>query len=299
MTFILNELMTVGDSLSLSIDTILSGIENIVDRPLDFNLAAHARDMTSISSDEWSDAASGGVKIPGTMGFTGDVELDYQFLQLDETAFVLDGIDWVIVTNVGIIDGKLHLQTRQTDAYNSNYNYGLFNLLDSDGNRISSIFDISMNGYREAAFEIPNGLSEYRLAVSGMEIENVVHGPCNMSFVIESELQKKSLKDTLTQSPYFDRIEVTCSPISTTVMFYYEEFFGDDTASEILKEIVDYYKSFTEPYLTLTDGSTIQLELSSSMFDNGGIGSVEFDSVYFDISELNSITVCGEEYFFE
>jgi len=297
LTVILHEPMREGDSLSLPIDTILSGIEPIEGRPIDFDLSSHAHESESISQDAWNEAASSGVKTPGTAAYTGDSEPDIMLLPLNETAFSLDGIDCAIVTNIGIIDGYLHLQIKQTDAYDSNYNNGYFELLDSENNRTSSYFDISINGYRELVFEIPKGLSDYRLAITGEEIENVVHGPWNMSFVIDSEIPKKCLTAVPSASLYFSGIHVTCSPISTTIWLNCPEgFFGDGTLG-ILKTMHDYYLSFDVPYLTLTDGSVIQLEASVSSFDNTG-GSAELESVYFDISKLNSITICGEEYFF-
>ena len=296
LTVTLNEPVSTGDRLSLPIDTILSGIKRIDAEPIAFDLAAHAKDSTGISQEEWNDAASGGMNMPGTAGFTGDVEPNMVFLPPDKTALALDGIDWAVVTNIGVIDGYLHLQIKETDAFNSEYNRGYIFLLDRDGNQIHSAFGSKTNGYEEMAFEVSDDLSAYRLAVSGEQIENVVQGPWNMSFVIESELPEKTVTVIPGSSPYFTGIDVTCSPISTSIWFYSEEATGDG-APEIIHAMSAYYRGFGVPYLTLKDGSVIPLEASGSIFDNAG-GSADLESVYFDISKLKSITICGEEYFF-
>ena len=296
LTFPLHEPVRMGDRLSLPVDTILSGVERFDAKPVAFDLAAHALDSAGISQDEWNDAASGGVKMPGTAAYTGAEEPNFILLPLDKTALALDGIDWAVVTNIGVIDGCLHLQIKHTDAYNSDYNYGHFHLLDSEGNTVYSYFDIGINGYREMAFEIPGGLSAYRMAFSGEKIENVVHGPWNMSFVIDSELPKQTITVTPAASLYFTEIDVTCSPISTSIWFYSEEVMGEG-ALEAIRAMSDYYAGFEAPYLTLTDGSVIPLEFSGSAFDNAG-GTADYESIYFDIGNLKSITICGEEYFF-
>ena len=300
LTMVLHQSAGIGDRLELDIDAILSGINSIDCEPLGLDIAAYANNSETISLDEWNDNVSGGVKMPGTMGHTGDEDPGIeQLLKTDELEFSIPGIDWAVITNIGVIDSRLHLQYKRTAAYNGDYNVGYFSLLDASGTAIYSCFDICMNGYSEMVFDIGGlDLTTLRLAVSGSRIDNVVLGPWNMSFVVNQETPKKSISVIPSDSPYFKKLEIICSPLATSVQMLSDEWQeSDGDIFEYFQMVREYFSGFGAPYLTLKDGSTVILEMQSSMLDSMG-GFDEYESIYFDIEELYSITFCGEEYLF-
>ena len=303
LTMYIHDPVSLGDILNLNIDTILSGIDYIDSEPLDFDIAVLAVDRNTISIDEWNDFASGGVKMPGTMGQTGDDDLsNIQLLRIGGMEASIPGIDWAVITNIGLVDGRVHIQYKRTEAYNSDYNIGYFSLLDNSGTAISDFFSIRMAEYSEMAFNIGGlDLADLKLAVSGNRVDNVVLGPWNMSFVVDQETPKVSITAEPADSPYFSRIEVTCSPIATSIRLEMNEQADNETYYfedvEYLNNISRYFASYGLPYLTLDDGTIVNFEIYGLSFDiTGGCG--DYESAYFDVERLYSITICGEEYVF-
>ena len=119
-------------------------------------------------------------------------------------------------------------------------------------------------------------------------------------------------------SPVFARIEVTCSPVMTGISMMAHgaiidengyatraiegyDYLTSDEKTEIqmvyINEILEYFRSFERPFLTLDDGTIIACEYPNDSFDWLG-GGTWFPTNYFDIETLYSITICGEEYFF-
>ena len=304
MNFI--EPVNLGDTIELNIDAVLSGVRYIESEALGFDIAAYATSSESITADEWSDAASGGVEMPGTAGFTGDSPpdgLSYRddgmpvipLLELDKMEVGIGGIDWAVITNAGVTDGRLHLQIRLTDTYNMDYNYGWLHLLDGEGNTIQSFHDVSMGDYREMVFDVGDAdLQTIRLAVTGYHYDYVIPGPWSVSFVADQKMPKETVTFTPIDSPYFKTIELTYSSLATSLWIPLKD--EDDMEGSGYTRIVgDYISSFESPYLTLDDGSVVALGIQSMMVDPT-IASADYRSEYFDISMLRSITFCGEEY---
>jgi hypothetical protein len=308
LTLIFTEPIHSGDILEISIDAILSGNEYIESKVLDFDISANAVNNKTISEEEWSIIASDGAELPGVAGVTGNDlpdGLSYRddglpiipLLELDKMEVKIGGIDWAVVTNAGIVDGLLHLQTKYTASYNGDYNYGFLHLLSSDGSAIQSFYDRRIGAYHESVFDVRGiDLDAIQLAVSGPEFENVLLGPWNMSFTADQKMPKRTITVNPAESLYFEKIDITYSPLATSFEI---SLTGNDEwdVREYLSLVSNYIKSFEPPYYSLTDGSVITLDMHGMMVDPT-IGSADYRSEYFDIEKLRSITFCGEEYFF-
>jgi hypothetical protein len=149
-------------------------------------------------------------------------------------------------------------------------------------------------------------------------VYEVIRGEWRIDFTVEQAMQNRILIAYPDASPVIAKLEVTCSPVRTSIRFTahgavisengywtrlvdgYDEMTDSDkidVQSVFGSEIGDYYRSFDKPFLTLDDGSIITLEYPNEVFDWLG-GSVWFPTEYYDIDSLMSITFCGVEYFF-
>jgi len=271
--------------------------------------------------------------------YAGAQTADYQpeaLLRLDAMEAAIGGIDWAVVTNAGIINGQLHLQFRRTENYHRHVNEGQLHVIDGNGERLGRLFEISRGSYNEMVFDISGigDLADIRLASDGEQIDNTLLGPWSISFVVEQELPRLIIMtadpdgspnyNAVPQgSPYFVRLEIKCTPISTiivmhsihsdiveledgTLMQVRPEEFENKSDSEILEimgafnnEVLAWFLEFDMPYLNLNVVSVIVLEWGGQgvFFDYYG-GHASYVSEYFDIGSLYSITFCGEEYLF-
>ena len=148
-------------------------------------------------------------------------------------------------------------------------------------------------------------LTDYKLAISGVFYEHVIHGPWELSFTVTSELPQKSMTVYPIDSPYFAKIQIEVTPIKTVLIINphgSRELKENETTiqnPEInLNEMVNYVFDTDWTYLTLKDGTTIPLTPSDTIFDTD-IGWTSYRSEFFETEELHSLTFCGEEFIFE
>ena len=134
--------------------------------------------------------------------------------------------------------------------------------------------------------------------------EHVIHGPWELSFTITSELPLRSMTVFPVDSPYFAKIKIEVTPMKTVLVINphgsseldeNEVVFRDMKID--LNEMVNYVFDSGLTYLTLKDGSIVTLNPSDSIFDTD-IGWASYQSEFFDIYELYSISFCGEEFVF-
>ena len=311
---------------------------------LDFDLAGHAVDRVSTSLEVWHETneklgeayVSGGWM--GGLGFDGDIdtaiwgegpERPVRPLEHGTMNLLIDGVDGVCISNIGIADGFLHVQFRSVaeSAQERNKSYNFFNeqlcVIDGTGNVIDWYYCVT--GYdHELMFDIGDraDFTDWRLALKSWatEIDEVIHGSWRIPFTVEKAMEHRTLIVYLNDDPVFSKLEVECSPVkfdirmtgqgvfinergeSTRLVEGYDRDSGGRTSGieiqrEYANEIVEYYQSFELPYLTLEDGSIITLEPGNNMFDWLG-GTVWCQTDYYDIETIRSITFCGVEYFF-
>jgi len=305
----------LGSQIDFSIDAILSGIEYISHQPIDFDIAAHICVGETVSMEEWLESIIISPKDSISSGTSGDVNEDARFLKTGAMAVEIPGIDWAIMTNVGMIEGMLHLQMEYTDKWNHDYNYGSFSLLDGDGNNIEYSRHIdkgnyTQGSYQELVFDIGDNaeLSSFRLAFSGVRVEHIIAGTWEVGFAVDRLLPSVAMTAFPQDSPYFTELDITCSPMTTSIRAATANpenpDWGDRSSSEILavmdkyiQGMMDYVNGFEPPHLILTDGSIVPIERLNSMYDYY-CGDIWGESLFFDIDKLFSITFCGEVYEF-
>ena len=296
----------IGRTIKLSIDAVLSGLGYFENQPLDFDIAAYATGKETVSVEEWVRAAGG-----NSYGMTS-IEETIMLLKPGEMEVVIDGINWAVISNFGVVDGRLHLQYRQTEEYSMSYNYGFehLSLLDVNGEVIPIYFSINNSDFFELVFDIGDmsDLASLQLAVSGMSIKHIIRGPWELSFSVDKEMPKKTIKAVPADSPFIIGIEITTSPMSTTIVMSLSDQRQELTDMEdpemidymmgYVQRVVDYVEGFPLPHLTLDDGSIIPLEIGAGCMYDIDTGWAEYVSAYFDIEKLHSITFCEQEYLF-
>ena len=244
---------------------------------------------------------------------------------------VIGGFDWAVVSNAGVADGFLHVQIRfiydnERDLLSNKYSqYANFCIIDGNGNATGIYYQVNNSGYLNMMFEIDAdaGLSDLTLALWGDEFipDNIIRGLWSIDYAVDKAMPNRALTAYTEDSPVIAKVEVTSSPVRTSMQLTAHgvvidennyisrpavaaDGYEDKTASEKMEiqrvfgnEIAEYYRSFDTPHLTLDDGSIIVLWAHNEMIDWFGV-SVWWPTVYFDIERLQSITICGVEYFF-
>jgi len=300
--------VNIGDSIEIYIDTILSNVLFVENQEVGFDISAHATNTETSTPEEWTSAV--GEEGVGSDSWawddstaSGDKPVPLAIGNMDVP---INGVDWAVVTNSGFLNGMLHIQVKHTDEYNAFFNRGFFSLIDKSGNTIHNSHSISAGRYEELLFDIGEDatLTDYKLAISGVFYEYVIHGPWELSFTVTSELPLRSMTAFPIDSPYFAKIEVEVTPMKTVLVI------NPHGSSELdenevtyhniqidLNEMVNYVFGSDWTYLTLHDGSIVVLNPFDTIFDID-IGWASYQSEFFDIDELYSITFCGEEFVF-
>ena len=159
----------------------------------------------------------------------------------------------------------------------------------------------------------------------GNRYEHTILGPWQMSFTVNAQIPPKTISACPADSPFLAKLDIECSPIATTISIISHrsrEVGGDlidpkdvflnagdteaiDAWNRYVEEtdvytlsMLDYIRSFGEPYLTLKDGSIISLSQVRSSHGADG-GQADYFGDYFDIGDLYSVTFCGEVYVFD
>jgi hypothetical protein len=320
---------------AFSIDTVLTSVTREGNEFLDFDLAGYANDSESISLEEWHEAHQGGGWMGG-LGWASDPDAasiweepirPVRPLEHGTMNVPICGVDLTYISNVGIADGFLHVQFMSTieDLHERNQNYNFLNehlcLVDSNDNVIDWYYCVTGDDH-ELMFDISDNtdFTGWRLALKGGEsvIDNVIRGEWRIPFTVEKAMENRILIVYPGDDSIFSMLEIKCSPVMFSAnMAVHGAVISEDgewirplegydektdpekinLQQEYINEITEYFLSFEPPYLTLNDGSRIILESINDSFDWLG-GSVWCSTDYYDIETIQSITFCGEEYFF-
>ena len=191
---------------------------------------------------------------------------------------------------------------------------------------IDAIFSNFLGELEYIDFDFENNDYEaWIMYFCGNRYEHTILGPWEMSFTVNAQIPPRTISVSPTDSPYLAKLDIECSPMATTISVISHrsrEVGGDlidakdvylnagdneaiDAWNRYVEEtdaymfsMVDYIRSFGEPYLTLTDGSIISLVRFRSSYVADG-GQAYYFGDYFDIEDLYSITFCGEMYIFD
>ena len=214
--------VNIGDLIEIHIDSILSSVLFIENQEVGFDISVHATSTETSTPEEWASVV--GEEGFGTDSWAGDyltASGDRLVpLAIGNMDVPIEGIDWAVVSNSGFLDGMLHIQVKHTDKYNDYFNRGFFSLIDKSGNTIHNSHSISAGRYEELLFDIGENaiLTDYKLAISGVFYEYVIHGPWDLNFTVTSELPLKSMTVFPVDSPYFAKIEAEVTPMKTVLM---------------------------------------------------------------------------------
>jgi len=155
-----------------------------------------------------------------------------------------------------------------------------------------TLMGISMQNMRMTPFEV----GEYvTLIIESVLTDEIIYGSWELNFPITAMAERTEFTTELQGSRYFERIDVEISPMVTFV-FLAAAAFDDEVTREVLQSMIDYTADvFDNTYITLKDGSKIELFVRDTMFGAEG-GTFVFTSLYFDVSQVYSITVMRAEY---
>ncbi|MCL2153657.1 MAG: hypothetical protein FWH57_12010 [Oscillospiraceae bacterium] len=255
-------------------------------------------------------AASSGLEIT-LLSAVVDRNLAYLTIEIRDTedARLSDSIS---VLNESMSDNIHYIATGPT-TYNEAENKATLAL--------TVLYGYNVADQGSASLSIDTILSGINLSLDSMTADRTVttiNGLWVINYTVEKSMDKRVLIAYPEDSPIIYKLEVTCTPVMfsfritahgvivdengdhTRLVEGYNDLTSDeksDIQMEFIEEIMDFYRSFDDPFLTLDDGSIIYLEPKNDSFDWLG-GSSWCYTNYYDIETIKSITFCGEEYFF-
>jgi hypothetical protein len=306
----------MGENM-FKLEAVYSGVEYSAHKQLDFDLAANLYSGGSLTFDEW-DAEFNPNSEPSVHTTSEDKNLqpeNLNFLPRSDMYIITEPMYWLPLTNLGVIDGLLHIQVKNIGNH-SRVETSVLGLLDSDDVYYDSVFGIQgplSGGYSEFVFDLGGrDVSEFQLAFNGSLAENVIRGPWDISYTVPDESMVKTVTETFTppkDAPYSNMVasvEFTVSAVHTTMKYYTTRSEEFRTISHPIEEQRTYIEDVNavlsdifgeEAFITLSDGSTISLLRGQGMADAMG-ATIDLETEYFDMNELYSITYFGTEFVF-
>lgn len=218
-------------------------------------------------------------------------------LKQDALSIPFSTIDWIKISNIGFVDGELHIQTTlEDDCFN---NLMSLSFVDENNNKVyDSLFSVGygrssvdlntgLARYYEFVFEDINNLSQVkdlRLSLDIAEYGQYFEGNWEAKFKVPAEAKK---------------IEI---PVSNKLKISGEEITVDKMTLSPL-EVSIYYKSNNTDtqnnddvlYVTYKDGSVINLTFLSKGTDNNNNVTYEFSGEVIKIEDVKSININGIE----
>lgn len=152
---------------------------------------------------------------------------DIDILEKDKLNIKFNEITYMNITNIGIINNQLHIQTKwDKDKFD---NHGLLYLTDNEGNKINASsanisysFDengttIYGNDYIEYIFDLKNiNLNNIKLNADIFYSENYIEGPWKTRFKIESISEIKTIDNNIYELGTNNKIKI--SPLGVSIL---------------------------------------------------------------------------------
>ena len=145
------------------------------------------------------------------------------------------------------------------------------------------------------------------LVFAGTITEEVIPGPWTFTFPVTAQADRYEFTVSLRDSQFFTKADIVISPMATTIDFYLLAEYGEADNQDFLQLLVDYLTNYIgsgfgitsscadEIFITLKDGSEVRLFTEFLMTDAWGVRFTA-TSLYFNISDMYSITLLGVEY---
>jgi hypothetical protein len=200
----------------------------------------------------------------------------------DQTNVLIAGIPWAVISNIGYVDDKLHIQTRYAEGYDQylrdSGSTANLQLLDENGTEIP--FALHAYGYAGAGYHEEyiydvdrETIKTCNLNMWRQVVDETIAGPWNLTFKVESEVPNFDFSDK--------NLKFEVTPLGVEI--------------KISRNAVDYNEISHENavnYILLKDGTKIPLYVSSGDMDNDtGKGTVRFVNDYYNIEKFKSVII--------
>lgn len=218
-----------GKKISMKISSLLTGAKrNEYDTKINMSEIFENKFIASVEHVKAKDITGGSAKEIGAITNSYSIAL----LKRDELEIKIPGVDWMSITNIGFVDGKLHIQINP-DNNMGRFNHGHFYFADSEGNSVyyntdSIYFDEYKQGgtiyggdYIEYIFDISDikQLEGLKLMGSFTTYDRFIEGQWESTFIVEQIGENKVL-DTNIKLDEITIKKVTVSPLGVTLMAY-------------------------------------------------------------------------------
>lgn len=179
-----------GRKISVNVNSFLSGKEYYKEVDTGIILKDIANRVTKTIPLNMDNISGSGGNIFEELDKKGIINV----LKTDETKILLPNIDFVSISNIGYVDGRLHVQTKWTGSIDD---HGFLYLTNSSGDRINPsniYFGIDEEGntkygseYIEYIFKVkPTQIFKYNLYGEFVKNNNYIEGDWHTTFRIES-----------------------------------------------------------------------------------------------------------------
>lgn len=212
--------------MTVRINTLMSGAarEDGYPVPVDWNSLLQRKEKNSYEMLN-SDQISG---LGGDIANGMDTD-SFQVLRRDQTNIAVQGVNWMHISNIGFVNGKLHVQINP-DNEMGGYNHGFFYFIDEQGHKL----DIPENSisyghymkdgvgyggdYIEYIYDLSSvkALNKLRLQGSFTNIGEVIQGKWEASFDLNQLNRSKRGHINLGKN-VGAQVEATLSPIGITL----------------------------------------------------------------------------------
>ncbi|KGP80305.1 MULTISPECIES: DUF4179 domain-containing protein [unclassified Paenibacillus] len=220
----------LSNRMSVQISSFLSGATKEENYDSRLNLSEHLSKKQQYEVDTLDPLKDW---ISGWGGESAQELSEQEFIHVlrqDQTHIKLPGIDWMYISNIGFVDGKLHIQINPDDEMGG-YNHGYFFFTDDRGNKQ----DIAMNSvsygsytkdgtnyggdYEEYIFDISNisQLEHLQLKGNFTRYDQFVTGKWETTFDLKQDSLSKTGETTLVMNEDI-RTEIKVSSLGVTLM---------------------------------------------------------------------------------
>ncbi|MBU9713215.1 DUF4179 domain-containing protein [Evansella tamaricis] len=229
----------------------------------------------------------GGGKLYHQLSKEGNVHV----LKPNQNIISLPGIDFMHISNVGIIDNRLHIQANWTE--NGMDDHGYFYFIDKNGNEVHPS-NIYFGTDDSGATNYGREFTEYIFSIDNIDLENdklmgyfvssekFLTGNWNATFRIPATGEEKTT-DFNQEFETWTSDTVSISPLGITI-YGIGEF---------------NHSSNVEVNATMTDGSSLAFDSIRSFSDNDRITVKFLPDRILDISKIQSVNINGIDIFNE
>ena len=209
-----------GKKVIVQVDSFLSGKEHFENVNTEIILADITSKIPKTISLNMHNSPGGGGDLYEELYKEGTINI----LKPDQTNITLPNIDFVHISNIGYIDGRLHVQTKWPDGIDKHGFLYLTNTTDGCINPSNVYFGIDENGntkygseYIEYIFEVaPSLISNYSLCGNFIKSNNYTEGKWQTTFKIKAVDKAKKIANNINlDNVKIENISIT--PIGITI----------------------------------------------------------------------------------